>query len=213
MKKKLLVTGTGRCGTGFMAALLNELGLKAGHEAVFSPLAKVPLAWEDYDADCSWLAVPFGPFGEFCHVMELRRHPWKIIRSLVGIGFFRDGTERHEPYLSYALAHVRANGLRAHENRAAAWVLEWVKLVDDLKPDSVVQVENPAHVLDVLKCLGHEVDLDAWTDLMFRVPDDVNTRPHRYPLKPYTMNRDLVKAVNRLCIRWGYDPAEVFDAT
>lgn len=37
MKLKYLVTGTGRCGTVYMARFLTEIGIKCGHEAVFGP--------------------------------------------------------------------------------------------------------------------------------------------------------------------------------
>ena len=33
---KLLITGTGRCGTGYMAQLFNKLMVEASHEKVYS---------------------------------------------------------------------------------------------------------------------------------------------------------------------------------
>jgi hypothetical protein len=36
MKLKYLITGTGRCGTVYMARLLTEIGISCGHEAIFT---------------------------------------------------------------------------------------------------------------------------------------------------------------------------------
>lgn len=56
---KVLVTGTGRCGTGYAAKWLTSRGIVCGHENVFCPLSTDKLFWGHWSADASWLAVPW----------------------------------------------------------------------------------------------------------------------------------------------------------
>ena len=53
---KIIVAGTGRSGTGYMAKLLTANGIRCGHESVFTQWGPKP--WRSYRADSSWLAVP-----------------------------------------------------------------------------------------------------------------------------------------------------------
>ena len=46
---KYIIAGTGRCGTGYMSKIFNEVGIKCGHENVFT--VKGPRGLKSYDAD------------------------------------------------------------------------------------------------------------------------------------------------------------------
>ncbi len=84
-----VVTGCGRSGTGYIAALLSALGHPCGHERVFTPwITRVP-ALVSGSGDASWLAAPFVrglPVGTV--VLHQVRDPRAVVRSLLGIGFF-----------------------------------------------------------------------------------------------------------------------------
>lgn len=91
-----MVTGSGRCGTTWMARALTRVGLPCGHEDVFNPWES---DWPDHlRADSSWVAscqldqvdVP---------MVLLVRHPLSVVKSLVEIGFFGwdVGNDYHEP--------------------------------------------------------------------------------------------------------------------
>lgn len=86
---KLVVTGTGRSGTGWAAAVLNSAGIFAGHEAVFTPKTVRQLSyidWAEYHADCSWLAVPRLPLMNVRAALIIR-NPLDVVASMTHIGF------------------------------------------------------------------------------------------------------------------------------
>lgn len=91
---KLVVTGTGRSGTGWCAATLNSAGVFSGHERVFGPKQTDPdvlLDWGGYHADCSWLAVPRLPLLNVRAALVVR-DPLQVVASMAHIGF---GAEPH----------------------------------------------------------------------------------------------------------------------
>jgi hypothetical protein len=126
---KFVVTGTGRCGTGFTARLMTAAGLNCGHEQAFRPRPawgeraafrgglKAPLARVreglrrsrlQLDGDASWMAVP--RLHQFAGVKFLQtRDPIAVIRSFTGTRFFSDPT-RNVAQRAYAMAHFSVVG-------------------------------------------------------------------------------------------------------
>lgn len=109
MDLKVIVTGTGRCGTNFMANLLTTIGLPCGHEAVFTPegweRASEILAGRERPqnseisrdgeilsegmelaGDSSYAAAPFLARTDVA-VIHLVRDPIRVVASLTGSGF------------------------------------------------------------------------------------------------------------------------------
>lgn len=92
---RLVVTGTGRSGTGWAAATLNSAGVFCGHENVFTPRTVRPLSfidWCGYNADASWLAVPRLPLMNVRSALIVR-NPLDVVASMTHIGF---GKGMHE---------------------------------------------------------------------------------------------------------------------
>jgi hypothetical protein len=92
---KLVVTGTGRSGTGWAAATLNSAGIFSGHENVFTPKTAEPnrfIDWAGYRADCSWLAVPRLPLFNVRAALVVR-DPLQVVASMWHISFGREGWE------------------------------------------------------------------------------------------------------------------------
>lgn len=92
---KLVVTGTGRSGTGWCAATLNSAGVFTGHENVFTPKATRPHAyidWCEYNADCSWLAVARLPLFNVRAALVIR-NPLDVVASMWHINFGKPGYE------------------------------------------------------------------------------------------------------------------------
>lgn len=106
---KYIVTGTGRCGTLFMANLLTSMGVPCSHEAIFTPhgidKARRVIRKEepavssrisrgenlsDYEmdivADSSYMAAPF--LKEFeAKVIHVVRNPLRVVASMMGDSF------------------------------------------------------------------------------------------------------------------------------
>lgn len=79
---KYIITGTGRCGTNFMAKLLISVGIPCGRESVFNLSMKNP---GKLKADSSWMALPYleqwpEKWAE-AKVIHLVRNPWDVIRG------------------------------------------------------------------------------------------------------------------------------------
>lgn len=104
-----VVTGCGRSGTGYLAALLTAAGRPCGHEAFFQPdTLVVPPAFRAPRGDASWLAAPFVsrlPRGTV--VVHLVRDPLEVVRSHLGIGFFSMGPQPPAIRLQNAVELVR----------------------------------------------------------------------------------------------------------
>lgn len=86
---RLVVTGTGRSGTGWAAAILNSAGIFTGHERVFTPRTVqqgTHIDWCEYHADCSWLAVPRLPLMNVRAALIVR-NPLDVVASMTHIGF------------------------------------------------------------------------------------------------------------------------------
>lgn len=85
---RFVITGTGRSGTGWCAAVLNSAGVFTGHERVFTPKAAHGglLDWCGYHADASWLAVPRLPLMGVESALVVR-HPLEVVESLTHIRF------------------------------------------------------------------------------------------------------------------------------
>lgn len=91
---RIVVTGSGRSGTGWCAAILNSAGIFSGHENVFTPLTARPHAyidWCGYKADCSWLAVPRLPLFNVRAALVIR-NPLDVVASMAHMQF---GLEPH----------------------------------------------------------------------------------------------------------------------
>ncbi len=104
-RSRLLITGCGRSGTGFSAAVLSAGGT-VGHEGVFGPTSDG--TWpEDHPlhVEVSWLAAPHArKFRDSTYIVHQVRDPLLVIRSFLGFGFFeRDPSHR---FLSYVLRHA-----------------------------------------------------------------------------------------------------------
>jgi len=109
MELKIIVTGTGRCGTNFMANLLTSMGWPCGHEAVFGPegierametiegkrspenskISRIGTILSDERSlvgDSSYMAAPFLKNFDST-VIHLVRNPTDVVASLIGSGF------------------------------------------------------------------------------------------------------------------------------
>lgn len=93
--RRLLVTGTGRSGTAYTAALLSACGLKCGHEAVFNLRLH---AFEGELAESSWLAAPFvRDLGPETVVVHQLRNPHAVVQSYRGVETFSTNQETGLP--------------------------------------------------------------------------------------------------------------------
>lgn len=84
---KILITGCGRSGTGYISNYLTGAGIKCGHEDVFT--LNGFKGWKDYEADSSWFAAPFlDELDGDVRIVHIVRHPDKVVNSFYRLGLF-----------------------------------------------------------------------------------------------------------------------------
>jgi len=151
----LLVTGTGRCGTGFASQVLNSAGVGCTHEGVFTldgweyaihlikERRRNP-AW-GWQADSSWLAVPFLDRPELAAmtVVHLVRHPKKVMDSHLRLMAHRPEAV---PYYQGMEDYLPELATYDVIDRAAYWYLKLNEMAA-ARADLFHRVEDDAGVL------------------------------------------------------------------
>lgn len=163
---KLVVTGTGRSGTGWCAATLNSAGVFTGHENVFTPKTARPrtfIDWCEYQADCSWLAVPRLPLFNV-RVALVIRNPIDVVASMWHINFGKPGFENQ-------FSAVAADA--GMTPTLSGWLRFWVEW-----NTQALAVAEAVFTFDQL--LANPMTLTRWAGAKYEpreVPGVVNDRP------------------------------------
>jgi len=85
MSTHFLVTGSGKCGTHFLQAVLVELGLAVAHEGVLAYEPVTAPAWGPYRGDCSWpAAMHLHTLEPGTPVLHLVRDPLAVLNARYG---------------------------------------------------------------------------------------------------------------------------------
>ncbi len=89
-----IITGTGRCGTAFMAQTFTSAGVNCSHERVFSytGIRTELIVREKLQGESSWCVVPF-MFRDAVRestIIHIVRHPMKVIISLMASDYYQN---------------------------------------------------------------------------------------------------------------------------
>ncbi len=203
---RVVVTGTGRCGTGYLAALLSALGVDTGHEMVFGPRS---VGWGNRRGETSWMALPkletireLGDDVPQPHVAHLIRNPLHVVRSLMGIGFFDDDPNPgHRPYLKY-LPDVDGD---TPLERACRFVVEWNERCEQIADTRlIVETMTGDDLLPVVQAAGgfhHPLEIQHKIDA---APTTINSRPRDETITW----ADVTAKLRDQAVRYGYDIKE-----
>lgn len=150
----LFLTGTGRCGTGYMAQVLTSVGVNCTHEGVFNPahlagdispdFDKPPIeeefrrrvrlnqdnAWWGWQAESSWLAAPYLtiPEMEGCTIVHLLRHPKDVIDSQMRIRAFEG---KHPRFYDFQLQFLPELADMNPLEQAAYFYIIWNRMIGE----------------------------------------------------------------------------------
>lgn len=151
MTAPFLITGCGRSGTGWAAAVMTALGHPCGHEAQFSVESR-PEPGTLPASDSSWLAVPYlDSLPARTPIVRMMRDPEAVVQSAMQRGFLRDV---EEPYAAYAIRHCPIIGdARDWLGRAIRWAAFWDAPLIAV-PHRTIYLEAP-HLAE-LRRLGRE---------------------------------------------------------
>lgn len=176
------VIGTGRSGTGYMAAVLKGAGLDAGHEAYWHAHGG-PRA-SQLDVDCSWLALPDIESGAWTgRVLHVVRHPVDTVRSLLGTRLFARESLGN-PYALMARMNTRSVDTHLFDlDAAVAFWCEWNARCYAVA-DATLRLEDfndDRWAKAVANTIGMGLDTRSVVAGVIATPDDVNTRDHPLP--------------------------------
>jgi len=213
-RNRVLVTGTGRCGLGYVAAVLSSLGMTTGYQDVYNPdsVRHGEIRWRPARGDASWLAAPFLPhfLGD---VIQVVRHPLAVIGSLAGGGFFA-ASEGHDGAPAAWAARVSGLDPQAYAEldapardiaRAAAHVVRWSAMIE-----RYARVRVRVEDLDVrataamLQVFGTSREADRIASVLATVPRGINATRTRRQVDWSDLPADLEPAVRRVAETFGY---------
>lgn len=212
---ELIVTGTGRCGTGYAAKMLTACGLPTGHKDLYNPkvlYAGAPETTAGMPGESSWLAAPDVPvLPQRIKVVHIVRDPLEVVRSMVGIGWLDSPYSPHHPYQKRALEGLGwpylsdARGNTAElALRACLFIERWYSFINaDLLAHNRV---SPLRVEDFTITTAQKIV--EWTDRKPRDP-----QPHELPPKDYNSQkreeaidvRDLTRDLRHIRLELGYE--------
>jgi len=134
----VVVTGTGRSGTGFAAQWLTSAGVPCGHEQFFTitgydgALQRMR-RYPEFVAESSWMAVPWLDRPQLAEaaVIHQVRHPKKVAESCM-----RHPPGTTPPYLEYLEAHCPEVARYDDDlNKAVARWVYWNRRIEDACQD------------------------------------------------------------------------------
>jgi len=177
-KLKVLVVGTGRCGTLYMAKLLTQMGVPCAHESLFNwegmkrtaciitgeletTYSDVSKKWNHHIgagqavAESSYMAVPFlnHPICKNIPVIHLVRDPIKVINSFIHyVEYFSSNKprNRYEKFIYQYLDPQEMKHLLPHE-RAAHFYIIWNKMIQKCICGNRRYLLCPIEYCDILK--------------------------------------------------------------
>ena len=206
-----LITGTGRCGTGYMSKVFTVVGLNCTHEGLFQPRneditrQQVRLRinnpdWE-WRGESSWLATPFLHWEELRDwtIIHVIRDPKKVIDSKLRLLLYKDPD--HRKYFNWAMKYFPEIEVQdGIVDQAAMWYVTFIKAIRRHE-DVLHKIEVPVEVLlDKLKIEYDQDDVDC-------VPKDYNSRiglgPSDFHLEDVKSNK-VRNQLRQIGLYYGY---------
>jgi len=156
---KFLVVGTGRCGTAWLADVLNRCGIKTGHESVYSTSF---LGWNDWQGDVTLAGMPYAKNHRSVHLV---RDPLKVVNSFLASQFFAEDCECHPeepgahlatPYCWYFMRWVPAIYRASDElGRTIRYVVLWSQMAESLPCFNLESLVTDVRIMrDLLQVIG-----------------------------------------------------------
>jgi hypothetical protein len=132
IRSHFVVTGSGKCGTHFMQAVLVELGLPTTHEGVLEYHPVTRPEWNGMRGDCSWpAAMHLGALAPGTPVLHLVRDPLAVVNARFGENKLADD---HPEFVirNFVRRHMPDVFSDAHDDlgRTLLWVERWNRSLD-----------------------------------------------------------------------------------
>ena len=206
---KYLISGAGRCGTGYIAKVLTSAGVKCTHERVFTPeglspaLERIALRrenlWWGWQGESSWLAAPFVEgLRDSLIIVHLVRNPKDVIDSLLRMAFYTHLV--YKSYFDFARKHFpELDQYHSLEEKAACWYL-----------NLNMAVEPYAHIFhrveDDVRLLLNKLHIDyEGKELFSNIRYNHREGPCSSDVDLNALPQALRRRLKRMSIRYGYE--------
>ncbi|MBI2893806.1 MAG: hypothetical protein HYY06_09660 [Deltaproteobacteria bacterium] len=206
MSLRFVVVGTGRSGTKYASELFTRLGIRCGHEALFSAAAGADLV-----GDASFGIVP-SLSGFRGLVFHQTRHPLAVLSSIASTGFFVSPGP-YEPYLDLITRTVPGIGERTDPIRKAMhYVVRWNLMAEPFaRLRWRVEDLDAAVLAEATRMIGMPRTEEDCTAALREVPPDTNSLERGGVARLNLEWSDLEECPEKLELaslarRYGYDP-------
>lgn len=192
---RFVIVGSGRCGTGYISAVLTAAGIACGHEAWWNPQDERTAGLV---GDASWCAVPHLAAFDGT-VWHQTRHPLAVIASLAEQPLWG-------PYAALAARYGHSDSDEPYAREAALWV-DLNEACEGATRRWQVEEVDVDLVLELAARLGIDIDPVAAKNAVADTPTAVNS--HRAgPALDWSALPDTPVAarVVQLAVRYGYLP-------
>lgn len=204
MDQRVIVTGTGRCGTKWCATVLRAAGYLVGHEQVFRTdhlPERDPQVWGRFEGDCSLAAVPFLARHHEARRVLVVRHPHDTAASWVANGPILAGSAPPGLAAHLAAHHPAVVGSRTETEAALRYWYEWNEAALH-SVDAFVRIEDLT-AESLLEAAGWEA---RWPLFPFDGPVNASDAASRDVLELDGVPDAVAADVADLVSAFGYDP-------
>lgn len=198
---QVLITGTGRCGTGYMSKVLTSSGLPCGHESIFDYSGYYDihkkLTSTRLKAESSWLAAPYtaSPILSETKVVKLIRNPQLVVESIWRIGLFEK--ESLSPYRNFVYKiSPWLEGFSGLE-QVVRFYIDWNHLICC---DYVHKVEDQLDGL--FKFLGLEIPFNVFNNKKYNTRGDKSKMPD-WNVLPKKLMDSFLSEMTQYNYSWG----------
>lgn len=174
---RILIVGTGRCGTGWLADALSKSQISCGHEAIFNHWSeekvKKNYMSSGYAAESAWPAAPFigRPwFDSTVKVVHMVRNPRDVVKSFYDLNFFSsDRVAKPLNQIVYKNTSITADS-QDRLSSAVQHYIEWNRLIEQRlensdNPNILIRFESLLSSLDdrerLQSFLGKRVEFEV----------------------------------------------------
>lgn len=185
-----VVVGTGRSATAYISRIFNGLGVRCGHESVFTRHGLMKN--QGYMGDSSWKASPH--LGEFHGaVFHQIRHPLSVFNSMMG-----SPPADRRPYIDTDCSE---------EVAAMRIYLGWNRMCERGSPYIRYQVEEltPELLCSLCDLIGEPAQRSLAEKVLNEIPKNVNSKPranYSWAELPDCVEKEKLFLIGQ---RYGYD--------
>lgn len=168
MTRPFLITGCGRSGTTWAAALFRRLGYPCLHEHQFSPVTHGPLR----ESESSWLAIPYlDTLPARTPILRVMRDPYAVTQSAYARAFLSD--PEGDPYARFVAKH--RPDITAPRDRLAR-AIRWAALWDEPVADRRHAALFTGSLYSVGVCINHTTNARVPSSKILSVMRELGTQ-------------------------------------